>query len=165
METIEIRWKRISSIPGYEVFKDYAVDIEGNVYSFKGKKVRKLKPLWAKKRNTYFTVTLYNKKKRRKEYVHRLVASAFIRTDDITQSVLFKDKNGNYTVENLEWKYNTNEDEDVFKEKCKKIYSLSISKGLSLPNFEDFYTNLLSEAIENHINKYGLKKLLHQEGL
>ena len=165
MELLNVRWRRLSTIPGFSQFKDYAVDATGAVYSFKCGKVKKIRPIPTGKYKKHFEVTLYHNKTKKKVYVHKLVAIAFLDTKDTSQPVTHKNGFADNSVLNVEWKYDDNAEEEVFKEKCRKVYELSLKKGLSLPTFNDFYTNLLNEAIENHINKYGLKKILHQEGL
>jgi hypothetical protein len=79
----------------------YFVNMEGEVYSAKSKKM--LKP---SKRNGYLLVRLYwdEKPKGRDYFVHRLVASAFIPKVDGFDYVNHKDcVRSNNNVNNLEW--------------------------------------------------------------
>lgn len=178
MDFLNIRWKRVSDIQGLENYKDYIVDIDGNVWSLKSPgKIKKLNPVWAREKDKYFYVALYHKCKCKRVYVHRLVALAFSKVDDVSRRVSHKEGNSN-NIENLEWLLNREcvvtkkerkQIESTFDktliEKCKKIHSLSLRKGMSLPNEDEFIISLLENGLEEHINKFGLRKILHQEGL
>ena len=59
-------------------FDDYLIRGNGEVYSLKGKKPRKLKQTLNKNRGNYYQVSLCSNNKRKTCYVHRLVAEAFI---------------------------------------------------------------------------------------
>lgn len=87
------RWKPVE---GYEEM--YAVSDEGEVISF-----HKLKP---RENNCgYLCVVLCKENHKPKQhFIHRLVASAFLSSDDKQMQVNHKDKDRhNNNVENLEW--------------------------------------------------------------
>ena len=94
MENREI-WK---DVKGYEGL--YQVSNLGRIWSVKSQKY--LKPYEG---NGYLKVDLFAKnRKRKKEYVHRLVALAFVPNPYNLPQVNHKDGNKkNDTVENLEW--------------------------------------------------------------
>jgi hypothetical protein len=163
------RWKQVSVIPGFEEFEDYIVDVNGSVWSTKGGKyIKKLKPSWAKEKGRYFTVTLYNKRKPKKVYVHRLVSMAFIKSDDISKPVMHKNGVEN-NIENLEWYIPGNKEKisppNELLKKCNMVREATIRKGLNLPNEHDFIEQLLLVGLEEHIQRYGLRKLLHVNGV
>ena len=94
-------------IEGYEGL--YAITEDGQVYSYISK--RYLKP--AKNHGGYLTVCLSSKNGERKRfYIHRLVAFAFIDNPNNYPQVNHKDENKeNNNIDNLEWctsKYNNN---------------------------------------------------------
>jgi hypothetical protein len=79
MLDLDIPYKQVSKIEGYEDFIGYYIDINGNVWSTKGKKPRIVKPFYAgKKTKKYNRVYLYNQGKYINVYVHILMAKAFI---------------------------------------------------------------------------------------
>lgn len=81
-------------------FENYAVDEYGNVYS--KKKNLALKPL--NNGNGYLKVNLYKDAKLTQQYIHRLVAEAFIDNPNNYKYVDHIDRNKtNNKVENLRW--------------------------------------------------------------
>lgn len=98
-----------------EIFKDidwtngkYSVSDKGKVKNNITNKILNQTPY----QNGYLSVTLCAGNKRLKRRVHRLVAEAFIPTEDKTLQINHKDENKlNNNVDNLEWctgKYNKN---------------------------------------------------------
>lgn len=104
---------------------DYQVSNLGRVYSVKSgiflsQKVRTT--------DGYLTVKLYGNEKSKREYVHRLVALAFIDNPNNLPQVNHKDENPeNNNVSNLEWcdsKYNNcygEHNKKVAKAHCKPV--------------------------------------------
>lgn len=158
-------WKDIT---GYEGF--YQVSNYGNVRSLKkwcGNKhikkwiddIRVLKPL--KNNKGYFEIHLKKNCKRKKYFIHRLVATAFLDKPIGKEVINHKDYNPlNNNVENLEWvtqkenvnysicnmkkrktitHSNTNEKYISYREN-KKIYRLTIDK-------KEYHFKTLQEAI------------------
>ena len=112
-------WK---DIPGYE--GKYQVSNLGNVKSLNYKRSGKEKLLTPyQKPNGYMTISLWNNNRGHTEYIHRLVANAFIDNPDNLPEVNHKDENKqNNSVENLEWcgsKYNMNYGEGAHKKSAE----------------------------------------------
>lgn len=168
------RIKRLSNVKGLENFVDYGVDTEGNVYSFKYNKIKILKPGWAKRRGGYLFVRLTDNRGNKKNlFVHRLVAMAFIPCDDFTLEVNHINRNQqDNRIDNLEWmesKKNKNYNstlkgfslDDFILMKIKEVHIASIRKGLPIPDGHTFLNTILEGALEQHINQYGLRKLMN----
>ena len=168
-----IRNKPICEIPGYEEYPDYLIDIEGNVYSQKNNKFKRMKPGWTKRRDWLLRVILTNKQgKQRGIYIHRLVACAFIPTNDFNLSVTHI--NGNVQdnrVENLEWdnperrlkkklKYEGFIMNEELSNKINKIHLACLQKGLPVKSKNEFIETIFNKALEDYCNQYGLKRLL-----
>lgn len=169
------RIKKISDIPGLETFIHYKIDTEGNVYSLKNKKIKRLRPGWAKRRDGYLFVRLSNIHGQAKNFfVHRLVCMAFMAGDDLTLEVGHKNKNlQDNRVENLYWlkskkdKYKKEEDkekglvlDEVISQKIIDVHIASIRKGLTVPDDESFLNKMLNDALNSYINQYGLRKVM-----
>lgn len=170
---MQSRMKNINLIEGMEDYEDYAVDTEGNVWSFKYNRPHKLSPGWVRKSHPYQFVRLSDKYSNKKNFsVHRLVALAFIPTTDISLQVNHINRNvTDNRLENVEWvthKENTQHcmdtkgfslDEFVTL-KIKKVHSASIRKGLPVPDAYSFMNSIIEGALENYINQYGLRKVM-----
>jgi hypothetical protein len=165
--------KLLNTIESLEDFNDYAVDKNGNVYSFKYKRARRLKPGWKHKKHGYQFVRLTDKQGNKKNFsVHRLVALAYIPTDDITLEVNHKNRNClDNRIENLEWmtrKQNNDYNQIVngfslnqfVTNKIKTVHAASIRKGLPVPNSYEFMNSIIEGALEQYINQYGLRKVM-----
>jgi hypothetical protein len=100
---LEEDWK---PIPGYE--KDYEVSSNGRIRNVNTGHI--LRP--SDNRTGYLCVTLVIGGKKHYEYVHRLVARAFVPNPDNLPQINHKDENSyNNSIDNLEWctpKYNSN---------------------------------------------------------
>ena len=173
MEIVEfvenVDHKLLSTIWELRDFNDYAVDKDGNVYSFKYKKVNKLKPGWKHKKHGYQFVRLTDRYGNKKNFtVHRLVALAFIPTHDTSLEVNHKNKNClDNRVENLEWlthKKNPKIEgfvlDKFISDKIEIVHAASLRKGLKVPNSYEFMNSLIEGALEQHINQYGLRKVM-----
>ena len=172
----DVRYKILSHISGLEDFKDYVVDMNGNVWSYKNRKVRKLKPHSI--HDGYLKVALWNKKGKRKHfYIHRLVAICFIPCKDSSMPVLHKNKNiRDNRVENLEWKNNDDnvsivriEDTSHYQvneeltNKIEKVFYASQRKGLPSKNNDQFFTELVNNALDDYVRQYGLHKIMRDQ--
>lgn len=168
----EIRAKLLIDIPGLEGIKDYAIDVNGTVWSCKIRNQwRPVKTRWAKKKGTYQAVDLRDHiyKRKRTLYVHRLVALAFIETSNPNLKIHHKnDIMTDNRVENLEWIIPGQRRKiakgkiinDGMMKRIRDVHSASIRKGLKLPSTEEFLVTLIEKSIDEHINRYGLKKIL-----
>lgn len=161
---LDIKHKKISEIEDMEDYTNYLIDVDGNVYSLKGRRPRRLKPGWAKKKNGYLYVRLYDKYKNGKNfYIHRLVASAFLPIDDPLRRVRHKNHNTlDNRIDNLEWivpKQITNIIvDDTLTDKIKSVHIASIRKGLPIQDSQDFMNHILDNALNEYVNRYGLRK-------
>jgi len=173
---MQSRMKNIDLIEGLEDYPDYAVDTEGNVWSFKYNRQHKLSPGRKREKYPYLFVRLSDRYGNKKNFsVHRLVAMTFIPTDDISLDVNHKNRNGcDNRLENLEWlthkqnmehysasyKSNLVQVDEFLIEKLKKVHVASIRKGLPVPDVYDFTNSILEGALEEYINQYGLRKVM-----
>jgi hypothetical protein len=166
-------YKLLNTIKDLKDFNDYAVDKDGNVYSFKYKRMRRLRPGWKHKKHGYQFVRLTDKYGNKRNFtVHRLVALAYLPTDDTTLEVNHKNRNClDNRVENLEWmthKDNVDYNQLVngfsldhfVSDKIKTVHAASIRKGLPVPNSYEFMNSLIEGALEQYINRYGLRKVM-----
>jgi hypothetical protein len=170
------RIKRLDVIEELKDYPDYAVDTEGNVWSFKYKRQHKLSPGWKRKKYPYLFVRLSDRYGNKKNFnVHRLVALAFIPTDDTSLQVNHKNRNGcDNKLENLEWvthkenmqhysdsiKSNLVKVDDFLVSKLKDVHVASIRKGLPVPDVYSFTNSIIESALEDYINQYGLRKVM-----
>lgn len=97
-----------------------------NRYSYKFMPSKLLKPY--KNKLGYCYVCLYKNKKRKRYYIHRLVAENFIDNENKLKEINHKDENpSNNCVDNLEWcdrRYNCNygnHNKKISKSKSKRI--------------------------------------------
>jgi hypothetical protein len=163
--------KLLSAVETLEDFDKYAVDKNGNVYSFKHKNMKILKPGWKHKKRGYPFVRLCDKYGNKKNfYVNRLIALAYIPTDDITLEVRHKNDNCyDNRVENLVWGFSPKIKEQAIEgywldknlfEKIQQVHSASIRKGLKVPNSYEFTNKMINDAMNQYINQYGLRKVM-----
>lgn len=174
MLPINSRYKLISDIKGMEDYREYAVDVDGNVWSLKYNKIRKLKPGWVKNKDSYLFVKLSDTKAKQKSFfVHKLVAMAFIPTESFTYMVQHINDNWqDNRMENLKWCYRKESKRKVYvrnkgyvltedlTEKIKKVHYASSRKGLNVPDTLGFMEMVINNALDEYINRYGLRKIL-----
>jgi hypothetical protein len=179
---METRFKFLNEIEGLENFTNYAVDTLGNVWSFKNNKQKILKHSWRRKiGNDYYGkyICLMNNKGKRKPFtIQRLVALAFIPTDDTNRKVrhINGDMNDN-SVPNLEWTYAIpNRKQPEYKQtqvkvdnfiiekdllhKIKQVHTASILKGLPVSDTNAFLNKIVDDALNEYIMRYGLRRLM-----
>ena len=168
--------KKVKDIQGYEDFNGYEIDSKGYVVSTKGKKKRILKTYWT--HNNYKATHLYDSNtKRRRFYIHRLVAEAFLPNPTDSWGVKHKNKNpDDNDIDNLEWisRRIKHEDGSISKNTDNLILSPDISdyirlvhracleKNVPVPNEYDFYHSMIENSLNEYINRYGLKKIMYQ---
>lgn len=110
----------MKDIAGYE--GEYAVTEDGKVWSYKTK--RYLKPEITK--NGYLKVCLSKKSQKRKHFVHRLVAEAYINNPDKLSDVNHKDENKqNNSINNLEW---LDHKSNICYSQASPVYCIELNK-------------------------------------
>ena len=169
---METRIKYLADVETLKDYLSYAIDTEGNVWSFKYNKQKKLSPGYKRikgqhKQDLY--VRLTDRFGKTKNFsVHRLVALAFIPTDNIHTPIIHKngDVNDN-RLENLEWKNDRmNPDfdgyvvDDFIANKIKQVHTASIRKGLPVPDNNTFFNSIIESALDSYIMQYGLRRLM-----
>ena len=166
---ISVRYKKLNEAQDLKDFSGYAVDVEGNVWSLRRKWAKKLKP-FPMKNGHLFVKLLDDNNQRFTYYVHRLVALAFLPTDNTSRGVTHKNKNLNDNrLENIEWivpKRSIEEADDFIlkKEIIQRIQQVHIAaqkKGIKVGNSYDFTTHLVENAIDAYIMQYGLRKVMN----
>ena len=100
---MKITSRKVSEIEGLEEYKDYFVTVDGDVYSSKFNKIRKLKPGYLTTKGSYQIIRLCNGKGKVKNfYIHRLIAQLFL--INVNESWAVEHINGNLednSVKNL----------------------------------------------------------------
>ena len=138
-----------------EIWKDvcdgYKVSNYGRVLSLakttiRGRKYDKILSA-SKKDNGYYTVSINGNN----EYVHRLVAKAFIDNPNNLNEINHKDEDkSNNRVDNLEW--------------CTKSYNVSYSKSIKIKIYngtETIYNSVSEAAIKNNISVSAIYNCLY----
>lgn len=164
--------KKISDIEGMENYKFYYVTIDGEVYSNKYIKTRKLKEYWSNSNKSYRVVQLSDGKGNKKSfYIHQLVCKAFLPNHTNSWGVRHKDGDvTNNALNNLEWLGRKTEkglDTDTIElskelsDYIKLVHLSAIKKGIPVPDTYEFFHNMLNESLNEYINRYGLKKTMY----
>lgn len=138
-----------------EIWKDvcdgYKVSNYGRVLSLakttiRGRKYDKILSA-SKKDNGYYTVSINDNN----EYVHRLVAKAFIDNPNNLNEINHKDEDkSNNRVDNLEW--------------CTKSYNVSYSKSIKIKIYngtETIYNSVSEAAIKNNVSASAIYNCLY----
>lgn len=138
-----------------EIWKDvcdgYKVSNYGRVLSLakttiRGRKYDKILSA-SKKDNGYYTVSINGNN----EYVHRLVAKAFIDNPNNFNEINYKDEDkSNNRVDNLEW--------------CTKSYNVSYSKSKIIKIYNDtetIYNSVSEAAIKNNVSASAIYNCLY----
>lgn len=169
--------KEVCKIEGLEDYKFYFVTINGDVFSNKYLKLRKIKPCWNNKKKSYQIVKLTNGKgKARSFYVHQLICRAFLPNPTNSWGVRHKDGDvTNNALSNLEWlgrKREVNGEIELDTDRLslskdlsdfiKLVHLSAIKKGMNVPDTYEFFHGILNESLEEYINRYGLKKTIYQ---
>ena len=160
----------LQKVTGLEKFSDYFVDVLGNVWSTKGKRLHKLSPGQTRKKCGYLFVMLTDNEGNLKKFlVHRLIAKTFVEGEEPGSEVNHKNRNSfDNRVENLEWcnreenmchllaTRGTTLDEKVV-EKVKKLHSGLQSWGVELPDLHCFLGAILEGEIDRLAAEFGLR--------
>jgi hypothetical protein len=180
-----VRHKVLSQVSGLEDFENYVIDIDGNVWSYKNRKPRIMKPHIIK--NGYLKVALWNRYNKRKHfYIHRLVAFCFLpKLDENDKYIIHKNNDlQDNRLENLEWNRSIKSGEkritlirvknDVtgieekryqidkdLTNKIEKVFYASQRKGLPSKNNDQFFTELVNNALDDYVRQYGLHKIMN----
>lgn len=172
----QVPTKEVCKIEGLEEYKFYFVTIDGNVFSNKYLKIRKLKPCWSNGKKSYQIVKLSNGKGNIKSfYVHQLVCKAFLPNHTDSWGIRHKDGDvTNNALENLEWlgrkrEVNGTIESDTdrltlskdLSDFIKLVHLSAIKKGIPVPDTYEFFHGILNESLEEYINRYGLKKTMY----
>jgi hypothetical protein len=169
--------KKISDIEGMEKYKFYFVTINGEIYSNKFRKIRRLKEYWSNGNKSYRVVQLSDGKgNKRSFYIHQIVCRAFLPNHNNSWGI--KHKNGDVTdnrLENLEWLGRKREidgnielDTDRLvlskdlSDYIKLVHLSAIKKNIPVPDTYEFFHGILNESLEEYVNRYGLKKMMYQ---
>ena len=166
--------KHLNSVIGLEGYTKYGVDEDGNIWSFQHNTCRKLRPGSRSKKYPYLFVYLSDRhKKKKKFYVHRLVATAFIPTDDYTLQVNHINRNPlDNRVTNLEWctgRQNMDhlsstkgfELDNFLILKFKKLHAASLVAGIPVPDPYSLMNSIIEAGIETYIDEYGLRQIMN----
>jgi hypothetical protein len=169
--------KQISVIEGMENYKFYFVTINGDIYSHKYRKIRKLKPNWSNGNKSYQVVQLSDGKgNRRSFYIHRIVVKAFLPNPTNSWGVEHIDGNVcNNALSNLRWigrrkerngvigldtdRLELNEDLSNY---IRLVHDAAIRKNIPVPETYQFFHDILNESLNEYINRFGLKKTMYQ---
>lgn len=180
--------KLICELDGLKEYKDYYVTIEGDVFSTKYNSPRKVKCNWVKSPDSYHTVRLSNGKgENRTFYVHRLVALSFLPNPSQCNKIHHIDGNlQNNHLTNLKWigkrkikRNHTHHKKDTsvkdyidpdclilnknLSDIIRLVHYAAVTKGIPTPVKDyDFFHKILEESLHEYVNRYGLKKIIHQ---
>lgn len=167
--------RKVSEIKGLEDFSDYFVTTEGDVYSTKFNRIKKLKPGYITTKDSYSIVRLCsNKGLIKKFYVHRLVAELFLLNVNDSWGIEHINRNlKDNSVKNLRWmgrklsKDGDKKDTDMIylgeevSDYIKLVHTASLNKGIPVPGKLDFFENMINQALSDYVNRYGLKKSMY----
>jgi len=168
MSESDVRIKYLRDIEGLHNFSHYAVDTLGNVWTLRKKSGPvKMTPCWKSKRCLQLAVRVFDDYGNYKNfYVSRLVALAFLHTEDKTRKVVHKNHDpSDNRVENLMW-FNPNEkkagyvlDKDVI-ERIKIVHDAAVKKGLKVPDINAFINQTVNSSLDSYVQQYGLRRFL-----
>tara|TARA_R110000868_G_scaffold361711_1_gene623724 strand:- start:406 stop:942 length:537 start_codon:yes stop_codon:yes gene_type:complete len=167
--------REISSLDGMQEYKFYYGTTDGEIYSYKYKKPRKLRTISSSHPKKYKIVQLSNGKGKKKVfYVHRLIARLFL--IDVNNSWSVIHINGNLednSVDNLRWKgrkiFKGSEELDTdriylgkeISDYIKLVHRAAIHKGIPVSSKIDFFQEIIDNSLEDYINRFGLKKTMY----
>jgi hypothetical protein len=164
--------RELSEIPGMEEYKFYYIDMNGDIYSHKYIKPRKLRTFKHNGPKPYIMVNLSNGKGKLKSfYIGRLVALAFLPNHTDSWGIRYKDGNlTNNSLSNIEWVGRKTEkglDTDTItlskeiSDYIKLVHLSAIKKGIPVPDTYEFFHGMISQSLEDYVNRFGLKKTMY----
>lgn len=169
--------KKISDIEGMENYKFYYVTTDGEIYSTKYKKPRRLKEQWSNGNQSYKVVQLSNGKgKHRSFYIHRIVVEAWLPNPTDSWGIEHIDKNvENNALSNLRWIGRKKEKNGIIgldtdqlelskdlSDYIRLVHDAAIRKNIPVPETYQFFHDILNESLSEYINRFGLKKTMYQ---
>ena len=169
--------KKISDIEGMENYKFYYVTTDGEIYSTKYKKPRRLKEQWSNGNQSYRVVQLSNGKgNHRSFYIHRIVVEAWLPNPTDSWGIQHIDGNvENNALSNLRWIGRKKERDGLIgldtdqlelskdlSDYIRLVHDAAIRKNIPVPDTYEFFHKILNESLNEYINRYGLKKTMYQ---
>ena len=162
------RYAILSDIETLEDFSKYSIDVDGNLWSLQYKYPKLRKPVWS---NGYLSLKLRDDNKNLKTvYIHKLVALAFLPTDNIERGVKHKNKNRtDNRLENIEWIVRKDQQEQAndyilnksILERIQEVHRACQRKGVRVPDSYEFTTMMINNALDEYIIRYGLRKVMN----
>ena len=157
----------LSNIDELEDFSKYAIDVNGNLWSLQYKYPKLRKPVMC---SGYLSVKLRDDHKNLKTfYIHKLVALAFLPTDNTERGVRHKNKNRtDNRLENIEWIVRKDQQEQakdyilngVIIERIQQVHRACQRKGIRVPDSYEFTNMMINTALDEYIMRYGLRKVM-----
>jgi hypothetical protein len=149
--------RKISDIEGMENYKFYFATINGDIYSNKFKKLRKLKIHSVGKNRSYRVVQLSDGKGNAKSfYVHQIICKAFL--PNHTNSWLGRKKEIDGVIESDTDRLVLSKD---LSDYIKLVHLSAIKKNIPVPDTYEFFHGILNESLEEYVNRFGLKKMMY----
>jgi hypothetical protein len=170
---VNVTKRELCEIPGMEEYKFYYADIDGNIYSHKHKKYKKLKTYPVSSTIPYRIVKLSNGNGKVKSfYVGRLIALAFLPNHTDSWGIRYKNKNiTDNSLSNIEWVGRKTEkglDTDTIvlnkeiSDYIKLVHLSCIKKGIPVPDTYEFFESMIKDSLNEYISRFGLKKTMYQ---
>jgi hypothetical protein len=158
---------KLENVAGLENYSRYAVDIEGHIWTLKYRWPKRRKPVL---NENYLVIKATNDDGILKTlYVHKVVAMAFLPTHNTKQHVRHKDGNVyNNHIDNLEWVIRKSEKEEAMNfilnqdlmNRIQQVHVACQKKGLKTGNSLDFTHQVINNALDEYIIRYGLRKVM-----
>jgi hypothetical protein len=157
----------LSEIETLKDFSKYAIDVDGNLWSLQYKYPKLRKPVIS---NGYLAVKLRDDHKNVKTvYIHKLVALAFLPTENIERGVRHKNKDRNDNrLENIEWIVRKDQQDQAndyilnksIIERIQQVHRACRRKGVQVPDSYEFTNMMINTALDEYIIRYGLRKVM-----
>ena len=167
--TIEMnpRHMVLSEIETLEDFSKYAIDVDGNLWSLQYKYPKLRKPIMS---SGYLSAKLRDDYKNLKTvYIHKLMALAFLPTDNIERGVRHKNKDRtDNRLENIEWIVRKDQQEQADNyilnkgiiNRIQEVHIACRRKGVPVPDSYEFTDMMINTALDEYIIRYGLRKVM-----